>query len=360
MKLSMRFLIMGPAKSLFYGLYLYFLLYFMSLIFVEGFNVIALAVAIVFIDLMSFIVEYFYSNPITRLSTTFSEILKWFALMCGILTFGIYIVEIAIPLPRDIIVGLYLVIVAVGIYGYINAHKIVTNEYNLEIANLGEELRIIHISDLHVGSIRNKKMLKDLVNKLNSITADMIIISGDLADGYSPIKEDMFITLKSSKTPIFFVFGNHDYYREMDELLRATENADITSIINEKLEFKGLNIFGLAYSFGNQNEQLETIKKIEKMINPKQVNILVYHVPVNWEYFSSIGFDIQLSGHTHGGQFYPINLLFKRMFPYIRGLFKTGNSYLSVSDGVGTGSPPLRLGTHSEIVLLNLKKKSEL
>ncbi|MDR3223534.1 MAG: metallophosphoesterase [Methanobrevibacter sp.] len=357
--LNMRFLMMGPVKSILYGTYIYFLLHFIILLFIDNYNVIYLTIAIVSVDLLSFTIEYFYSNPITRFSITLSEIMKWFALIYGIITFGIYIIQIAIPIPKDIILLTLFIVVMVGIYAYINAHRIIITEHNLKINNLNEELTIIHISDLHVGSIRNKKMLKNLINKINSISADIVIISGDLADGYSPIKEDIFLPLKKSKIPIFFVFGNHDYYMGIDQLLKATKNANIVNIINEKIEFKGLNIFGLSYSFGNQDEQIETIKKIEEVIDLNQVNILVYHVPLNWELFRSIGFDIQLSGHTHGGQFYPMNLIFKMMFPYLRGLFKHDNSYLSVTDGIGTGSPPLRLGTHSEIVLLHLKKNIE-
>ncbi|MDR2830169.1 MAG: metallophosphoesterase [Methanobrevibacter sp.] len=354
--INVRFLVMGPVKSILYGIYLYFLLYFISFLFTDGYNVNILTIAIVTVDLLSFVIEYFYSNPITRFSITLSEIIKWLALMYGMVTFAIYIIQIAIPLPKYIMLLMYLAVVLVGIYAYINAHRIIITEHDLEINNLCEELTIIHISDLHIGSIRNKKLLTNLINKINSVSADIVIISGDLADGYSSIKENMFITLKESKIPIFFVFGNHDYYRGIDPLLKATEIAGIKSIINDKIEFKGLNIFGLPYSFGNQHEQEETIKKIEKMIDSYQVNILVYHVPINWEFFRSIGFDIQLSGHTHGGQFYPMTLIFKRAFPYLKGLFKDDNTYLSVTDGVGTGSPPLRLGTHSEIVLLHLKK----
>lgn len=347
---------MGPVRSIFYGVYLYFLLWFISLLFADNYNVVFITMTIVTVDLLSFTVEYFYSNPITRSSITLSEILKWFALMYGIVTLGIYIIQMAIPIPKYILVVVYSLVVVVGIYGYVNAHRVIITGHDLELDNLNEELTVVHISDLHVGSIRNKKMLKDLVIKINSISADIVIISGDLADGYSPIKEDMFMDLKKSKIPIFFVSGNHDYYREIDQLLNATEVADITSVINEKIKFKCLNIFGLAYSFENQDEQEETVRKIEKIVDPNQVNILVYHVPVNWEFFRSIGFDIQLSGHTHGGQFYPINLIFKMAFPYLRGLFRKKNTYLSVTDGVGTGSSPLRLGTHSEIVLLHLKK----
>lgn len=93
------------------------------------------------------------------------------------------------------------------------------------------------------------------------------------------------------------------------------------------------------------------------MINSDDVNIVINHFPVFWDEFKNMGVDIQLSGHTHGGQFYPIRFLIRIMFKYVRGIFKEDNKYLVVSDGVGTYQAPIRWGgTDSEIILLRLKK----
>ena len=88
------------------------------------------------------------------------------------------------------------------------------------------------------------------------------------------------------------------------------------------------------------------------------VNIIIYHVPYNWQGFSRMGFDIQLSGHTHGGQFYPVINFADLIFKYNRGLFKnTLGKYLHVTTGVGSMDTPMRWGTDSELVILKLKNK---
>jgi predicted MPP superfamily phosphohydrolase len=93
------------------------------------------------------------------------------------------------------------------------------------------------------------------------------------------------------------------------------------------------------------------------LIRKDKVNILNYHVPYNWNEFSDLGFDIQLSGHTHGGQFYPMVWFANRMFEYNMGLFRNDlGKYIHVTTGVGSMDTPMRWGTDSEIVVLKLRK----
>ena len=102
---------------------------------------------------------------------------------------------------------------------------------------------------------------------------------------------------------------------------------------------------------------MPTIEEIRNNINPDLVNIINYHVPYYWDEFSSVGFDMQLSGHTHGGQFYPAINLTKLMFKYNNGLLKNNSGkYLHVTTGVGSMDTPMRWGTDSELVVLKLRK----
>lgn len=89
-----------------------------------------------------------------------------------------------------------------------------------------------------------------------------------------------------------------------------------------------------------------------------KANILINHFPVVWANTRSLGIDTQLSGHTHGEQFYPFNLFVKRAFPYLKEIFEEDSKYLSVTNGLGTLGPPMRIGTESEIVILDLKKRT--
>lgn len=95
----------------------------------------------------------------------------------------------------------------------------------------------------------------------------------------------------------------------------------------------------------------------ESSINHNLVNIINYHVPYYWDNFSKLGFDIQLSGHTHGGQFYPVVWFSNKLFEYNMGLFKNNlGKYLHVTTGVGSMDTPMRWGTDSELVILKLRK----
>ena len=148
---------------------------------------------------------------------------------------------------------------------------------------------------------------------------------------------------------------NHDFYPGIENVCRAAKKAGMIILDDEKMEFKGLNIFGLSFTFGDKedisNEQLK------QATDEDAVNIINYHVPYGWDLFTRLGYNLQLSGHTHGGQFYPMRWFCKLMFKYNMGIFEKNGSYLSVTTGVGSMDTPMRLGTDSELVILKLRKK---
>ena len=152
--------------------------------------------------------------------------------------------------------------------------------------------------------------------------------------------------------PVIFTPGNHDFYPGIDNVVRACRKAGIIVLDNESFEFENLNIFGLTFSF----DERDLPKIDESLIKPGMVNIINYHVPYYWDEFASLGFDVQLSGHTHGGQFYPAVWFANRLFEYNKGLFEKSGKYLHVTTGVGSMDVPMRWGTDSEIVVLKLKR----
>ena len=143
------------------------------------------------------------------------------------------------------------IILLIGVYNYYKAHKLVVNEKTIELDNLKEELNIAHFSDVHFGSIRHKKIINDLRDKLMELSdyCDIAIISGDLADGSCVVEEDDFLPLKDVNVPIVFTPGNHDYYPGIDNVIKACKKADIIVLDNESMEFKGLNIFEYSYFY---------------------------------------------------------------------------------------------------------------
>lgn len=298
------------------------------------------------------------SRRITRFLSTIDGVWLWCALMLLIDILVIYMVGSFINLPNIVILIMLAIVPILAVYNYYKAHKLVVNEKILKFDDLSHEINIAHLSDVHFGSVRHKKIIEDVSSKLKELedTCDVAIISGDLADGSSVVEENDFMAFKDVKMPIIFTPGNHDFYPGIDNVIRACDKAGIIVLDNDVFEFKNLNIYGLTFSFGDV--EMPTVEDLKGAIKSEKVNIINYHVPSYWNEFSSLGFDMQLSGHTHGGQFYPVIWFGDRMFGFNKGLFKNKlGSYLHVTTGVGSMDTPMRWGTDSEIVVLKLKRK---
>lgn len=348
-----RVLFMTP----FYILFQFFLLKYLFLLF-GGLNDTYLAVISVLIGLMHCIPMFFEARKSTclgRFLSTVDGIWMWASLMFLIDLAIIYLIGMFVALPAELIWGMILLVPLLAVYNFYKAHKLVVNEKTLTLDNLYRDINIVHLSDVHFGSVRHKKIIQLIADKLKELedTCELAIISGDLADGSSIVEEDDFMALKEVNMPIIFTPGNHDFYPGIGNVINACKNAGIIVLDNERMEFGDLSIFGLSFSLEDRDKP----KIDESSLNLNLINIINYHVPYYWDEFSRLGFDIQLSGHTHGGQFYPAIWFTQLMFEYNRGLFKDrlGN-YLHVTTGVGSMDTPMRWGTDSELVILKLRK----
>lgn len=348
-----RFKMNGIAMSILLAIFYFLLLKTTSYLFWPCDDLTSLTIAIVlgFINLISVYYEFKRSNIVSRTLMYFSEVVKWFSIMYLLLVIVISVINLFYQIPTNITRLSLIILLILFVYSYYCANYIKIKDKTLYLNNLDEEITIAHISDMHVGSIVGDRFMRKIANKLNEANPDLTIISGDIADGTCAISENHFKELEKVKDPIIFTPGNHDYYPDINHVIRAAENAGIRVLDNEMIKYKNLNIYGLSYSFYHET-------KLDFDINKEENNLLVYHVPSNWDEFSELGFNIQLSGHTHGGQFFPAMIWVKLFFPHLRGLFEKNGNYLNVSDGIGTFGPPLRLGTRSEISLLHLKNRN--
>jgi predicted MPP superfamily phosphohydrolase len=258
-----------------------------------------------------------------------------------------------ISLPVYVNVLLLAIVPVLGVYNYWKAHRLVVHEKTLELPKLSREINIAQLSDVHFGSVRHRKIIEDISAKLNTLDCELAIISGDLADGSSVVEEDDFMAFSDVKMPIIFTPGNHDFYPGIKSVINACRKAGVIVLDNESMEFECLNIYGLTFSFGDR----PTPKPDELAVSRDKVNIINYHVPYLWEEFSDVGFDIQLSGHTHGGQFSLFGLT-PAMFKYrhYQGLYQTGQRRLYVTKGLG-GVVPYRFGVTPEIVVITLRSE---
>ena len=341
----------------------FFLMKYLFLLFggLDTVYLLLLTLLFVLLNTVPMFFEEKKSRLITRALDEISVFWIWMSLFFFFDILFIYIIGSFVELPFYIIVALLLLVPIITVYSYWHAHRIIVHEKTIELDNINQDINILHLSDVHYGSIRHKKHILDLRDKIKETEGkcDLAIISGDIADGSCVIEEDDFMPLKDVNIPIVFTAGNHDFYPGIENVYNACRKAGIIILDNEGMEFKDLNIFGLTYSF----DEIETVSpdELKSFIKEDKVNIINFHVPQNWELFSRLGFDIQLSGHTHGGQFYPV-VWIGNMIMYNKGLFKKNigghDRYLHVTTGVGSMDYPFRWGTDSELVILKLRKRN--
>lgn len=341
----------------FYMLLEFFLLKYIFLL-LGGLNdayILILTIIIGLIHFMPMLFEAQKSRKITRFLSTVSGVWMWVSVMFLIDIIVIYLIGSFADLSFEMNLALLAIVPILGVYNYYKAHRLVVNEKIMTLNNLEKDINIAHLSDIHFGSVRHRQIIEQISDKLKELedTCELAIISGDLADGSSIVEKNDFEALSEVNMPIIFTPGNHDFYPGIKNVIEACENAGIIVLDNDSIELDGLNIFGLTFTF----EDREVPQIDGSLIRKDKVNILNYHVPYNWKEFSELGFDIQLSGHTHGGQFYPAVWFANRMFEYNIGLFEDDlGRYIHVTTGVGSMDTPMRWGTDSEIVVLKLRK----
>jgi predicted MPP superfamily phosphohydrolase len=263
-----------------------------------------------------------------------------------------------------------LVIVAVLlIYGTYNASNLKTTKYSLKISkdagNL-KKLNIVMLSDLHLGDIVDKQRLSKMIIKINLLNPDIVILAGDIIDDYIQpfIEQDMGAEFKKihSKYGVYAVFGNHEYYGgAMDKIGYEYENSASFNLLRDKT----VKIDNSFYLVGRDDLSSERYTKLKRkpmdellLGTDKLLPIIVIdHQPVKFSEGEKAGVDLQFSGHTHSGQLLPANIVTKKLFENDFGLLTKGSYNVIVSSGVGTWGPPIRIGTSSEIVQVELEFK---
>lgn len=238
----------------------------------------------------------------------------------------------------------------------------------IPIKNLGQDLNgltIAQISDLHVGPTIKEGYVESVVEQVNNLNPDIISITGDMVDGSVEYLAKHVEPLKDLHANIgkYFVTGNHEYYSGVDRWLDKTDQLGMTNLIDShEIITKGKDLITLG---GVTDYRSSTIKPEHKsdaskaFYNaPKDIpKILLAHQP--WSIFGAndAGADLQLSGHTHGGQFWPFIYAVRMANPYTAGLHNHNGTWIYVNRGTGYWGPPMRLGVESEITLVTLKTK---
>ena len=301
------------------------------------------------------ILESISSSASTRVIYAVSATWMGIAIVMAYTLLAYEIVNLIFNVP-SFTAGIIVLLVAavISAYSIINSSYLNIKEIEILMQNLEREMKIVQISDTHIGPIRNSGFMKEIVKKTDALNPDLVLITGDLVEGTVGLHPSMFDSINKLKAKIFFITGNHDMYEGLESVFEVLKTTNINILRDEVVEFEGLQIVGVNYS--THRNHLKTVLP-ELNIDKSKPSLLMYHVPVEVESANEAGIDLQLSGHTHKGQIFPLNFLGKLVFPYFNGLYNYNGTQLYVSPGTGTWGPPMRSGSRSEITLINLKKK---
>ena len=283
------------------------------------------------------------------IGTLFTLAMLWLG-TCGLLLWillGQQALSLVIPLPRRVWgVGVCCLACGLAVYGFVNAHTITIRRER--VPHL--PVKIAQLSDIHIGSI-GAETLGVIIAKTNALKPDIILITGDLFDNANPKTRSTAAELKGFAAPTVFTSGNHDAYTGYDNVRQMLAATRIRWLRNEAIELNGIRIIGVDNSYST--ELMQSV--LDRTPPSPAFTVLMNHQPRGFDIAARHGIGLTLSGHVHDGQIWPFNYVVGLFYPYLKGLHERAGALLNVSTGTGIWGPPMRLGSHSEIVLLEPK-----
>lgn len=299
--------------------------------------------------------RFLFENFITKLIIIASSIWLGVLFILIFILLGYDIARFFVPI-RPSIAGITIVILMCILVtaGIVNARLIRIREVKIQNKKINRDLRIVHLSDLHLGPTHGIGTFRRIIERVKTLKPDVVLITGDLVDSPRELSKEMLAKLDELESPVFFTTGNHEYYAGLEEVLGILKNTKIRTLRNERVNFIDIQIVGIDNGSGKRYF-IETLKNIK--IDPKKFSILMYHQPVALKEVNEHGVDLMLAGHTHGGQLFMFIFFAWLIWRYPNGLYRYKNTYLYTSPGTGTWGPPIRLGTNCEITLLKLGKQ---
>jgi uncharacterized protein len=250
--------------------------------------------------------------------------------------------------------------VFVSALGVINAAWTRVRRITVKLPNLPESWHgrvAALVSDLHLGHVRNVGFARRIVATIAKLRPDVVLIAGDVYDGTAVDAERVAAPLKELRPPlgVFFVEGNHEEFTDPEKYLAAIRGTGARVLDNEKADVDGLQIVGVPYrhatNAGHFRSVLEAIG-----VDRTRASVLLTHAPDQVDVAEAAGIGLQVSGHTHLGQFVPYTWIASRIYrQFVYGLNRVGKMLVYTSSGAGSWGPPLRLGSSPEIVLITFE-----
>ncbi len=251
--------------------------------------------------------------------------------------------------------------VGLGAYGVAVARgKVGVKKVDVALKRFPEALdgfKLVQISDVHIGPTLGRAWLADIVASINTLDADLVVITGDLVDGSVEELADHVAPLADikSKHGVYFVTGNHEYYAGVEEWVAHLPSLGVHVLRNERVEIgdgngasfdlAGVDDFHAKPNLGRALEGRDASREL----------VLLAHQPKQAIDAAKAGVGLQLSGHTHGGQIFPWMFFVKLDQPFVAGLDRLGDLQIYTSAGTGYWGPPMRVGAPPEISLIELR-----
>ena len=250
-----------------------------------------------------------------------------------------------------VLTGLMLTTFIAGNIHYRNKQR---QEINLTTDKaLERPLKIVMLSDLHAGFHNRRAEVSRWVDMINAEQADLILIAGDMVDGnVRPLQEQGTAEeLRRLNAPTFACVGNHEYITGLDKALDLLNMTDIHILRDDTVTVDGVTIVGRD---DRVNRHRKSVKQLLQGVDRNHYIILLDHQPYQLEEAEQNGVDLQLSGHTHRGQVWPLNWVTRAMYECDYGLYQRGKTDYYVSSGMGIWGGKFRIGTDSEYVVITI------
>ncbi len=315
----------------------------------------------------AFIVAMFLRDskvPYSIASTLYTAGSLWmiFVILCAVFCVVFDLLHLFFPALKGGLwysAGIAAAVVACGYINYVTPQVV---ELGIKVDKpLKVKVRIVAVSDMHLGLGTGKKMLGRFVETINAQSPDLILILGDLVDNSTtPLFETrMYEELSMLHAPmgIYMIAGNHEYISDINSFCKFIEKTNIEFIRDSVVSLPcGVELIMRDDMWSKNRMEL---KDIYSLADTKKPTILLEHEPYKIKEKDAMGVDIILSGHTHNGQVWPGNLVVAQLYEQAQGYRKWDHSHVWVSSGLSLWGPPVRIGTKGDIAVITLEGTKE-
>ena len=264
------------------------------------------------------------------------------------------VIDACVDIP--IAVGITLLYALPGIiciYGIINALITKVIKITLKFPGYKDRTTILHLTDIHLGAIHKKSSIERIVKEADELNPDIVVITGDMADGSLRVKTEWLQPFDKLNMPILYVTGNHEEMNPTKAMLKCVNETKIKHIGHHgRYKFKGINFIGEDFGY-NLNENLFDIRQEEGV-----PNVLLSHIPtLRPEEIAKYNIFLFLAGHTHGGQLFPLHIFAYCANACFSGLYSDSSKthHVFVSEGVNNALPPMRVGCSRVFGLITIE-----